>query len=56
MNELEKLRKDLEESNRMFALARYDFEVAMNEAMNLFRSAMYRAREIERQAGIGEEK
>lgn len=56
MNELEKLRKELERDMIDAETARAEFNSKMDDAMYLFHKIMADAREIERQAGIGEEK
>lgn len=57
MDELEKLREEIgEKYNQRCRDARAEFDRRMNVAMNDFIEAMNRAREIERQAGIGGEK
>lgn len=57
MNELEKLRKEI--MDKYYAAhqaARAEYDRRSGIAMKDFNDAMDRAREIERQAGIGEEK
>lgn len=56
MSELEKLVDDLKEARIKLNKVSRDFIDQMDEAMMTFNAAMSRAREIERQAGIGEEK
>lgn len=56
MTELEKLREELERDMIDAETARAEFNFKMDNAMYLFHKIMAAAREIERQAGIGEEK
>lgn len=56
MNELEKLRIELEEIRIKLLDTQENFHRSMDDAMRSFRVAILKAREIERQAGIGEEK
>lgn len=56
MNELEKLREELEQRLGKMSDDLLQFESDMSVHMHEFQNAITRAREIERQAGIGEEK
>lgn len=56
MDQLEKLREELEQDLILAETARAEFNAKMDNAMYLFHKLMGEAREIERQAGIGGEK
>lgn len=56
MNELEKLREEFEERLSVMSDDLLRFESRMQIHINAFYDRLNRAREIERQAGIGEKK